>query len=191
MKFNKLCGWILFRSLKNSKIEDRSELIPTLIHKTGMGHSFWSIFDNSRKTRAIGPSFFVTFTLRLFNSHNHAHEPGQYVWPSPGPGPYSNLSPSAQESRTVEVWGSCSELKQCQRVIGTDEIQDKNYWRECSNIKCVCQCTDGLSATQMAKEQQKVSASCWIRTHIFIFTATGLTHWAASSCPSTEKTVYD
>ena len=42
-----------------------------------------SIFDNPRKTMGQAP--FVTFALRLYNCYNHAHSPGQHMWPSPGP----------------------------------------------------------------------------------------------------------
>ena len=47
------------------------------------------------------PSTFVTFTLRLYNSYNHAHAKGQHMWPSlsreVSPWPYSKCS------KTVEV----------------------------------------------------------------------------------------
>ena len=32
-----------------------------------------------------GPSTFRDFALRLYNCYNHAHWPGQHMWPSPGP----------------------------------------------------------------------------------------------------------
>ena len=35
------------------------------------------------------PSTFVTFTLRLYNSYNHAHAKGPHMWPSLSPWPYS------------------------------------------------------------------------------------------------------
>ena len=45
-------------------------------------------------------------------------------------------APTASKfSKTVEVGYSDSELKPCQREITTDEIQEKKYYRERSNIK--------------------------------------------------------
>ena len=41
----------------------------------------------------------------LYNSYDHAHTPGQHMWPNPGPWPNSKCS------KTVEVGCSCSELK--------------------------------------------------------------------------------
>ena len=60
---------------------------------------------------------FVTFALRLFNCYNYAHAPGQYMWPSQGPGPDS------KGSKTVEVRCPCQELKLCQ--CDTDVIPAK------------------------------------------------------------------
>ena len=88
---------------------------------------FSSIFDR--------PKTFVTFAPRLDKRYNHAHEPGQHMWLSLGPWPYS------KGSQTVEVGCSCSDLKPCQHEISTDEIQERKNYRERSNI-------DWLSATQ-------------------------------------------
>ena len=43
------------------------------------------------------PCTFAILAPRLYNSYNHAHVPGQHMWPSPGPGPDSKCS------KTVEV----------------------------------------------------------------------------------------
>ena len=44
---------------------------------------------------------FIRFAPRLYNSYNHAHATGQHMWLSPGPGPYSKCS------KTAEVLCSC------------------------------------------------------------------------------------
>ena len=73
--------------------------------------SFFKFFWQFKQKRR--PGTFVTFALRLYNSYNHAHEPNQHMWPSPGPWPDSTCSQTG------------SEQKPCQGKIATDEIQEK------------------------------------------------------------------
>ena len=40
---------------------------------------------------------FLSLLLREhMNSYNHVHAPGWYMWPSPGPGPYSKCSKTVE-----------------------------------------------------------------------------------------------
>ena len=43
-----------------------------------------------------GPSTFVTIPQRLYNHYNHAHAPGQRMWPSPAPRPCSKCSKAVE-----------------------------------------------------------------------------------------------
>ena len=56
-----------------------------------------------RKTMA--KQFFQS-ALRLNDSYNHAHTPGQHKWPSPG------QEPDYKCSKKVEVWRSCLMFRQ-------------------------------------------------------------------------------
>ena len=58
-----------------------------------------------------------------------AYAPGQHMWLSWDPRPYSKCS------KTVEVGCSCLELKPCKREIATDEIQEEKVFKKRSNIK--------------------------------------------------------
>ena len=98
------------------------------------------------------------------------------MWPSLGPWPDSNCS------KTVEVRCSCQELKQCQREIATDEIQERKNYRECSNIKSAC--------VRALTGQQRVSALSRIEPKsqdpLLLALAIG-SHLAIGSCQSAEK----
>ena len=60
-----------------------------------VGRFFSSIFENSWKNNCLALS--VTFAPRLYKSYDHAHPPGQQMWPSPDPWPDS------KSYKTVEV----------------------------------------------------------------------------------------
>ena len=64
---------------------------------------------------------------------------------------------------------------------GTDEIQERKYFRERSNIKAL---VSVLNAKQ-------VLVPCWIWSHVTRPTTIYLIHWAMRSYQSPEKTVYD
>ena len=67
-----------------------------------MGHSFFSIFDNSRKSNGHWPSLLsYNCSECYYTSAITAHARGQHTWLSPGPWPYP------KSSRTVEVRWSC------------------------------------------------------------------------------------
>ena len=102
--------------------------------------------------------------------------PGQHIRASPGQGPDSKCS------KTVEVGGSCSELKPCQCAITTGKSWGKKHSRECSNITAY---VSVQHRCKMAKRLQRVSAPFGNWTNIAHFTS--LNHQVTSSCWSMIK----
>ena len=130
--------------------------------------SFFKYFRQFKKKQR--PSTFVTFALRLYNSYNHAHEPGLHMWPTPGPGPDSKCS------KTVEVGCSCSKLKPCQLKTATDEIQEKKELLRSNTKSARVSALMGSVPRKMAKWLQRVSAPNGNQTRAARLTSTHLNH---------------
>ena len=96
-----------------------------------------------------GPRAFVTFPWRLYNHFNHSHAPGPPAHVAES-GPLALL----QVLQNSGNWMLC--VKHRQREITTDEIQENKIESAAILKERLCQCTDGLSATQNSSENNTI-----------------------------------
>ena len=140
---------------------------------------FSSILDNSRKNegQALLWHLLGGFTIAIIMPMSQTSTYGQVRALGQAPSaPKQWKSDVHVQSKTLSAWD-----------YHWWNPRKQNLWRVQQFKKHLCLCTDGLSATQNAKGQQRVSASTGNQTRAGQGNSTHLDHLTMGLCQSSER----